>query len=88
LRIIFIFLLKILFVKDFAFFFLLSQKKEEKCSQKEERKTVVDFQRLAENSLKKHERILSTQNTTELLPQHLLNSIAASGAEHVCEAAD
>jgi len=27
----------------FAFFFLLSQKKEEKCSQKEERKTVVDF---------------------------------------------
>ena len=25
---------------DFAFFFLLSQKKEEKCSQKEERKTV------------------------------------------------
>jgi len=43
LRIIFIFLLKILYVKDFAFFFLLSRKKEEKCSQKEERKTVVDF---------------------------------------------
>jgi len=45
---------------DFAFFFLLSRKKEEKCSQKEERKTVVDFKRLAENSLKKHERILGT----------------------------
>ena len=39
----FMFSLIILFVFDFAFFFLLSQKKEEKCSQKEERKTVVDF---------------------------------------------
>jgi len=40
----------------FAFFFLLSQKKEEKCSQKEERKTVVGLVRHAETRSHKQAR--------------------------------
>ena len=61
------FSLIILCVRVFAFFFLLSRKKEEKCSQKEERKTVVDFKRLAEKRSHNAARVFIGQGNVQCI---------------------